>query len=377
MAGIAEIAAGVRCALEPVENALTSDQHFAQFFAELGWDVRASPGAMGTIRTAFAIGPAFDAALAVAQQLEAGGSTPSPALANSLREALVGLIDAFKSLSQAPPTGGLPAPLNSAAFWQEIGEAVADSLLLRHVQRAQPLVFALLRTTGLAEITVETPRGAGRIPYQRWNIRWDRLPRVIGEPDRLIREVWGWGGPAFDHALLDEILGQTLRALRVPARTAPPTAGLRETLVRRRQPGARRDLDARGAARRAVERRPRRLRRAGPGADADPAERAAESGARGLRADAAGGAADWRAAAGPPTSSCSCSCAAASTSTARSAPRSGPTASSCSPTPATPRSTSRCASRRGRRDRSSSSASRAASGWRPAAPRSASASAAG
>ncbi|MDW5592697.1 DUF6603 domain-containing protein [Conexibacter stalactiti] len=224
MAGIADIAAGVRCALEPIDNALTNETMLAEFFADLGWEVRASPGAMGAIRTAFAIGPAFDAALAVAQQLETGGSTPSPALANSLREALVGLIDAFKALSQAPPTGGLPAPLNSAAFWQEIGVALADSLLLKHVERAQPIAFALLRMSGLAEITVETPRGAGRMPYERWNIRWDRLPRVIGEPDRLIREVWGWGGASFNHALLDEILGQTLRALRIPARTTPPTA---------------------------------------------------------------------------------------------------------------------------------------------------------
>lgn len=225
MAGLADIAAGVRCALEPIDTALTSEAQLAVFFAELGWDVRASPGAMGTIRTAFAIGPAFDAALAVAQQLENESTTPNPALADSLREALVGLIDAFKSLSQSPPTGGLPAPLNSDAFWQEIGVALADSLLLRHVQRNQPLVFALLRLTGLAEITVETPAGRARMAYERWNIRWDRLPRIISEPDRLIREVWGWGG-AFDHARLDSILGETLRTLRIPARRTPPTAAL-------------------------------------------------------------------------------------------------------------------------------------------------------
>jgi hypothetical protein len=229
MAGIADVAAGIRCALEPIDNALSDERKLTEFFAELGWDVRASPAALGAIRAAFAIGPAFDAALAVAQQLEDGDSaTPNPALANSLREALAGLVDAFKSLSQAPPTAGLPAPLNSNAFWQEIGVALADALVLRHVERNQPLVFALLRLTGLAEITVETPAGAGRMPYERWNIRWDRFPDLIGAPDRLIREVWGWGGPAFDHALLDSILGQTLRALRIPARRAPPTAALRQ-----------------------------------------------------------------------------------------------------------------------------------------------------
>jgi hypothetical protein len=228
MASIADIAAGVRCALEPIDTALTSEQHLQSFMAELGWDVRAAPAAMATIRAGFAIGPAFDAALAVAQQLESDSETPNPALVRSLVEALAGLIDAFKSLSANPPTGGMPAPLDSPAFWQETGVALADGLLLRHVARNQPIVFALLRFSGLADITVETPAGPARLPYRRWTIRWDRLPRVISEPDRLIREVWGWGEPAgFDHARLDDILGHTLRALRIPARRAPPTAALR------------------------------------------------------------------------------------------------------------------------------------------------------
>lgn len=227
MAGLADIAAGVRCALEPVEIALTSEQRLNEFLRDFGWDVRASPGAMGAIRTAFAIGPAFDAALAVAQQLESDSSTPNPALANSLREALVALIDAFKALSQAPPTGGLPAPLNSDAFWQEVGVGLADHLILRHVARNQPLVFALLRLSGLAEVRATRPGGVFRIPYERWTIHWQNLPRVISEPDRLIRETWGWGG-AFDHELLDAILGETLRALRLPARSAPLTGPLRQ-----------------------------------------------------------------------------------------------------------------------------------------------------
>ncbi|HZV73696.1 MAG TPA: DUF6603 domain-containing protein [Conexibacter sp.] len=229
MAGLADIAAGVRCALEPIDTALTSEHHLQAFFADLGWDVRADPGAMAAIRTAFAIGPAFDAALAVAQQLESASATPNPALVGSLVQALEGLIGAFKALAAAPPTAGMPAPLDSAAFWQETGVALADALLLRHVERNQPIAFAVLRFSGLAEITHETPAGPGRLPYQRWSIRWDRFSRVFGEPDKLIREVWGWGAPGgFDHARLDDILGHTLRALRIPARRAPPTAALRQ-----------------------------------------------------------------------------------------------------------------------------------------------------
>jgi hypothetical protein len=228
MAGIADIAAGIRCALEPIDTALTNELQLQAFMAELGWDVRAQPAAMATIRAGFAIGPAFDAALAVAQQLESETATPNPALVSSLVQALAGLIDAFKALSANPPTGGMPAPLDRAEFWEDVGVALADDLLLRHVARAQPVAFALLRFSGIAEITHEAPAGPGRLPYRRWAIRWDRLPRVVSEPDRLIREVWGWGDAAgFDHARLDEILGETLRALRIPARRAPLSAPLR------------------------------------------------------------------------------------------------------------------------------------------------------
>src|SRR2546421_719712 len=132
MADFGDLLAGARCALEPLDQALTSEQALKEFLADFGWDVNASPGAMGAIRTAFAIGPAFDAALAVAHQLESPSSTPDPALVNQLREAFVGLVGAVQALEHSPPTGGVPAPLDQATFWQELGPALADHLVLRH-----------------------------------------------------------------------------------------------------------------------------------------------------------------------------------------------------------------------------------------------------
>jgi hypothetical protein len=230
MAALADIAAGVRCALEPVDSALESPERLQAFMAEFGWDVTATPGAMGAIRTAFAIGPAFEAAFAVADQLENPSSTPNPALVAQLREALVGLIDGIKAIADDPPTGGMPAPLDQQAFWQDIGPALADSLVLRHVESQQPIVYAVLRFSGLAEITHETPAGAGRIPYDRRTIRWDRLPRVISEPDKLIKEVFRWdvSGQPFDHAHLHSILGDVFKALRFPVREDGLSAALRE-----------------------------------------------------------------------------------------------------------------------------------------------------
>lgn len=230
MADFGEILAGARCALEPIDAAFANEKTLKEFLADFGWDVNASPGAVGTIKAAFAIGPAFDAAIAVAQQLESGSSTPDPALVSSLSQAFSALVDAFKALEASPPTGGMPAPLNQPGFWQEVGPAIADSLVLRHVKTQQPVVYAILRLSGLAEVTRVTPVGAARIPYVRHEIRWDRMPRVISEPDKLIKEVWGWDQPGvpFDHERLHEILGDVLRMLRLPARREPLSAALRQ-----------------------------------------------------------------------------------------------------------------------------------------------------
>jgi Family of unknown function (DUF6603) len=229
MAELGDILAGARCAIEPLDTALASEQDLKEFLADFGWDVNVSPASLGAIRTGFAIRQLFDAALAVAQQLESASATPNPSLINSLREAVVGLIDGISGLATAPPTGGMPAPFNQAAFWEDFAPAVVNDLLLRHVEKQQPLVFALLRLSGIAEVTQATPAGAGRIPYKQRTIHWERIPRVISEPDALIREVWGWGaGPGFNHQLLHDILGDSMRALHLPARAAPLSDKLRK-----------------------------------------------------------------------------------------------------------------------------------------------------
>src|SRR5688572_3725595 len=104
MADLGDILAGARCAIEPLDTALTNEQALKEFMGEFGWDVTVSPGAMNALRTGFAIRQLFDAALAVAQQLESSSATPNPALINSLREAVVGLIDGISRLADSPPT---------------------------------------------------------------------------------------------------------------------------------------------------------------------------------------------------------------------------------------------------------------------------------
>ena len=213
---LAEIVAGLRCALEPLDNAFANEQQLRDFFAQFGWDVEATPASVATIRSGFALEAVFETALAIATQLEEGGDAAT--LAPELLDAVVKVIDAIKALSAAPPAG-LPAPLDQAAFWAEFPLELADFLLLKHVEANRGPIFGVLLLVGIAEVTLEAPAGPGRIPYRRRAVRWDRLPRVISDPAGLLREVYRWNtGLPFDDARLRDALLDVFHAMRFPAR---------------------------------------------------------------------------------------------------------------------------------------------------------------
>ena len=112
-------------------------------------------------------------------------------LAPELKDAVVKILAAVKALSASPPAG-LPAPLDQPAFWSEFPPALGDFLVLKHVETNRGAIYGALVLSGLAEVTQETPAGPGRLPYRKRTIRWDRMPRVIGDPAALIREIYSW-----------------------------------------------------------------------------------------------------------------------------------------------------------------------------------------
>lgn len=222
---LGEIAGGVRCALEPLQNAFANEDTLACFLGELGWDVVISPSAMATIRAGFAIEAVFEEAMNIATQLD---SRPDDAaLAASLLQAIAPLVQALAGLAATPPAG-LPAPFDSPTFWAEVPGALADHLLLRLIEKQTRPLYAMLRLLGIAEITDEAPAGEGRKPYRRMAIHWERLPRVIGDPAGLLRELYRWQGSPqpFDHARATGVLTDAFRALGFPARLDPPTTAL-------------------------------------------------------------------------------------------------------------------------------------------------------
>jgi hypothetical protein len=226
---LGELMRGLRCALEPAHNAFSNEQRFRQAFTDLGWDVTIDPATLALIRGALGIDSLFESARLIADQLEAGtGNTAS--LAVSLKEAITQIVNSVRQLGNAPPAG-LPFPFNDPTFQSEIPALLADTLLLRFLQNQQPVLYGALRLLGLVEVTRETPTGAGRLPYKKFAIRWDRLPLLISNPVDLFRQTYQWNatGQPFAFAKLIETLEDFFRAIRVPARRQPTS----ETLIER------------------------------------------------------------------------------------------------------------------------------------------------
>lgn len=108
------------------------------------------------------------------------------------------------------PSATWPAPLSSAAFWNDgggdpgFGHELVDALLHDALAASSPVALGVLRFAGVfveqdrAEVAA-APGVPARAAYTRRSIDWDRLGSAIAEPGRIPADVYGWGG-AFDHA---------------------------------------------------------------------------------------------------------------------------------------------------------------------------------
>jgi hypothetical protein len=226
---IAQLALGVRCTLEPLEVSLQSPEGVVNLIRNLGWDGPIDAAGLAQIQGVFAAEHnLFLNIQNLANQIEAGAADELT-VAKTLIDSLKNLIGLIQGLSNTPP-GGMPAPLNQAAFWNEVPGALVDFLLLRFLEVQWAPVFATLVALGLAEVKKVTPAGAGRTPYLRETMHWDALPDLITNPEAHIQKIYHWNdGNPFEFQQLLENLGRILTALGAPTRLAPP----RQSLVNR------------------------------------------------------------------------------------------------------------------------------------------------
>ncbi|MER5335831.1 DUF6603 domain-containing protein [Micromonospora sp. NPDC002717] len=224
MAGTAEqLAVELARLLDPVTERLAAGQ-LVDLFAELGLPlpgpVAGAPGvvaAAGTAGTALAALPP-----AVTALVDAIADDDSAAVAAALGDLLpliVDAVDAVRALAGAVQSayaggGAVSAPL--AAILADLPRRLVDWTAASYLLDRRPALGRALALFGLVD-NVAVPADGDRPAYLRRGLRLDRLGVLLDDPAAALRQVYGWGEPTLDAALLLARLRDWLTAVGVPA----------------------------------------------------------------------------------------------------------------------------------------------------------------
>jgi hypothetical protein len=218
------VARKLAATLQPAARGLAgSEAAVFHFLESLGWQVPAVPPALTELQAAVADLAIAHSELDVSLSAGAGGATVDAhyftvaAKAAAVIQKLHALPGALQS--QLPP--GFVA---ATGFDSQFPRRLLDFLLVAQIRATTARLEPALRLLGLVEVAVEPPDPAKFQPeFERRTVRWDRFGKFLTDPGLLLREVHGFGTPAFDgQFLLDELMHLSF-ALAGPANLDWPT----------------------------------------------------------------------------------------------------------------------------------------------------------
>ncbi len=208
-------------ALQPLEQALGSEEQFAQLLASFGWQVAPASFSIGAVRASLPAGADLGAVTTALGDISTPADFPPIDKYVAALDALKAVMDALRGLSGAAAPAGIPA-----GAWSDFTAGLLDSLLVDYLTASHPAVLALLLGAGVVTATDIDPGGAaGRVPSTRWAFDWGRLPQILGQPAQLTRSLYGWRDPAgfkFDVAL--SVLAHAGGLLGLPVELQVPSA---------------------------------------------------------------------------------------------------------------------------------------------------------
>ncbi len=211
---IAAIGRHLILAVKPLQDAFKDLDSFRGFMYRLGWNVSSLPPAYANVITK------VDGAV-VALEALVDEPTISEALELLLRAKEV--YDAIDGLSSAPaPTG-----VNAGEFLAEIGERLFEILLTEYLNNALPEFYNIFCMTGIIEREYAASSGT-RPSYVRIKFKWDEIPKLFTEPDKLPEKVFGWGSNDLKFDLIARYLMEFFFALKFPASIVRVDKELRE-----------------------------------------------------------------------------------------------------------------------------------------------------
>jgi hypothetical protein len=135
---------------------------------------------------------------------------PRPAKILDLLHKVKTLHTAVRAITTAPDG------VDPATFFEEIGLALFDLLLVDYLIQEFPGVHSALRALGIIkeEFTVATGTRPG-ILLSRF--QWDEIPKVLSDPGSIPERIYGWGTDDFNFPPIAGYLLQFFLALNWPA----------------------------------------------------------------------------------------------------------------------------------------------------------------
>ena len=181
---IATIAEEIGLALEPLEDALSSEAAFSAFMAQLGWDTS------GYIAAVQNLGSIVTGVIGLVEN----GLDSAQAL-----NAISQIVNLFNAVSQLSSATGLPGTIDPVDFANDFPGQLTDYLIATYLFDAHRTLGSILLAAG---VITRTPKAASgqRLAYERIDIAWSEVGNVLNDAFSTLKAAYSWGS-GFDQQL--------------------------------------------------------------------------------------------------------------------------------------------------------------------------------
>jgi hypothetical protein len=221
-------------ALLPLQQRLAAGQ-FPGLVRELGLEMpgpvagfaAVASGAANVVASVAAAAPAIaELESAIAADDTAGIAAAGQKLIAAIADAVHGISDLADGIHAAA------APLAPAdrakveAFAAALPAKLLEFTVVEYLRAAVPEVLRTLDLLGLVDDVAEPGEAGNPLvpPWHRRELHISRALDLLTRPDRFLRDVYGWGDPAFDGSLLFQRLHALLAQYDMPAVVIRPPA---------------------------------------------------------------------------------------------------------------------------------------------------------
>lgn len=192
---ITSILASVASAVNPLKQAVSSQDNFKSFMLGLGWKFPSVPQPFNSLLNT------LDTIEGLYEELRDGtlGIDDIPQLISSVKQIITD-INALQG--QASYFSANYAAQQAENFSSTIFKELPDYLICVWMEREIPVLYNVLQALSLIKVTLIDVNTPVRVPYFKYEIMYDDLSRIVTEPGQLFNETYGWGTNDFNYELL-------------------------------------------------------------------------------------------------------------------------------------------------------------------------------